>query len=69
MAWAVEFGLQLVCSFALSVIVSLSESGKRTSHARFGPIEALTELSETLLTLLSGLRIPAAVMAGDKDME
>ena len=68
MAWAVEFGLQLVCSFALSVIVSLSESGARAARDQ-SPIEALTELSETLLTLLSGLRIPAAVVAGDKDME
>jgi hypothetical protein len=33
------------------------------------PIEALTELSETLLTLLSGLIIPAVAVAAHRDMQ
>jgi hypothetical protein len=55
-------GDQLVCSFALFVIVSLTESDAHTSRVRFSSIEALIKLPETLLSLLSGLRIPAAAV-------
>jgi hypothetical protein len=62
-------GRLFVCSLALSVIVSLSESDARTSGVRFCPIEALTGLSETLLTLLSGLIIPAVAAACHRGMQ
>ena len=60
---AVEPGLRLICSFALFVIVSLTESDAHTRRVRWSPIEALIELPETLLSLLSSLRILAATVA------
>ena len=61
---AVEPGLRLICSFALFVIVSLTERDAHTSRVRSRSIEALIELPETLLSLLSGLIILAAAVAG-----
>jgi hypothetical protein len=41
-------------------LLTYPKAALQTSSA--GPIQALTEPSETLLTLLSGLRIPAAAV-------
>ena len=64
---AIERGLQRVCSFALSVIVSDSEAALKSIPA--SPKKASTELSETLLTLLPGSEIWLRAVAGHRDME
>ena len=52
-----------VCGFALFVIVDPPNGGSLAAACRSSPIEALIELSETLLSPLSGLRILAAEAA------